>query len=202
MRPRLLAAAGCAVMVAGAAGLLDVRDPRTETYSDPVGSTGSAVPVPGTVERLVGPAVVANPGVAAARLDTDPTVTLPAPTSSWVLPPPAPTTTVPAPVDGDCESWRSLLARYGIPYDEALPRMRRESHCTNAHNWNPSTGDDSYGPLQINLWGRHGWWSDRGFPVWFVETPEGAVAAAAFLYHACGWGPWQRPYSCWGSWPA
>jgi hypothetical protein len=157
---------------------------------------------PAVVSEIVD-AVEVGPSLTVDRVGT--VVTLPAPTSSWVeLVPPVVITpiTAPLPVDGDCESWRPLLDKYGIPFDEALPRMVRESHCTNAHNWNPDTGDDSYGPLQVNLAGRHRWWSDRGFPVWFVETPEGAIAAAAFLWHACNWGPWTKPYSCWGRWPS
>ena len=100
-------------------------------------------------------------------------------------------------VDGDCESWRPLLESYGIPYDEARPIMWRESRCTMAVNYNPSTRDASHGPLQVNRYGSlAAWWDAGGYTVEVMSTPEGAVAAAAVLYHSCGWMPWQPPYGC------
>jgi hypothetical protein len=108
------------------------------------------------------------------------------------VPPPAPT-----PTPGDCESWRPLLDRYGIPYNEAVPIMRRESGCTMAHNYNRATRDDSWGPFQVNRWGSLGaWWDSGGFTADVMSTPAGAVAAAAVLYGSCRWSPWVKPYGC------
>lgn len=109
----------------------------------------------------------------------------------------------PEPVDGDCESWRPLLAEFGIPYAEARPVMWRESRCSMAHNYNPSTGDDSWGPLQVNRWGGLGpAWDAKGLSAGYMATPRGSVHAASIYYHACGWGPWTKPYDCWGGgWP-
>lgn len=114
---------------------------------------------------------------------------------------PAPT----IPVDGDCESWKPLLAKYGIPYDEARPRMVRESNCSNARNYSPASRDDSYGVLQVNRWGSAmaRWWNSGGFTAEVMATPEGAVAAAAVLFHhVCGWSSWTPPYSCNDRFPA
>jgi hypothetical protein len=111
-------------------------------------------------------------------------------------------TTAPAPVDGDCASWRPLLERHGIPYTWAVDIMRRESGCRNVHTYRPSTRDDSYGPFQVNRWGSlDAAWTAAGFPRDYMATPEGAIAAAAVLYDACGAGPWTRPYTCPGGWP-
>jgi hypothetical protein len=114
----------------------------------------------------------------------------------------------PQPVKGDCESWRPLLEKYGLPFDRLRPIMWRESRCSHARNYNRRTRDDSFGVLQINRWGSlDRKWTAAGFPRWFMDTPEGGVAAAAFLYHACnrrgngGLGPWTRPYRCRGGWP-
>lgn len=105
-------------------------------------------------------------------------------------------------VDGDCESWRPLLESYGIPYDEAHPIMWRESRCTMAINYNPSTRDDSLCAFQLNRWGAlDAAWDSAGFSRAYMSTPEGCIAAVAFYYEACQWGPWTRPYSCPGGWP-
>lgn len=121
--------------------------------------------------------------------------------------------TTPAPIDGDCESWRPLLDRYGIPFDEARPIMWRESRCLiGAHNGSRRTRDDSFGPFQVNRFGSLAdWWDSAGYTASVMSTPEGAVAAAAVLYHSCRWSPWRRPYGCdgdylqtpspaWGDW--
>lgn len=113
-------------------------------------------------------------------------------------PPPEP----PSPVDGDCESWRHLLDEYGIPFDQARPVMWRESRCSMAHNYNARTRDDSWGPFQVNRWGNLGpAWDAKGFSAGYMSTPRGSVHAASVYYHACGWGPWTKPYSCPGGWP-
>lgn len=111
-------------------------------------------------------------------------------------------TGVPQPVDFDCESWAPLLEEFGIPYDEALPVMYRESRCSMAHNYNAQTRDDSWGPLQVNRWGQLGpAWDSIGFDADYMATPRGSVHAASIYYHACGWGPWVKPYSCPNGWP-
>ena len=131
----------------------------------------------------------------------DPTPQLPGAqrrASIQVHAPPAPV----APRDFDCESWRPLLEHFGLPYDRLRPIMWRESRCSQAHNYNPRTRDDSYGPFQVNIYGSLSRaWADAGFPREYLATPYGAVHAAALLYHACGTGPWVRPYGCPGGWP-
>jgi len=111
---------------------------------------------------------------------------------------PPPTQPVPPPTDWDCASWKPLLAKYGMPYELFRPVMYRESRCTNAHNYNRRTRDDSYGPLQVNRYGSlDAGWNSVGISRSYMATPEGAVHAASMLYHSCGsLGPWTRPYSC------
>lgn len=52
---------------------------------------------------------------------------------------------------------RQALIAAGASWDEvefAVPICMRESHCRlDAHNWNPNTRDDSWGPWQINYYG-------------------------------------------------
>jgi len=109
----------------------------------------------------------------------------------------------PNPIDGDCESWIPLLNKYGIPYSKQVANvMYRESRCSFLHNYNRKTKDDSWGPFQVNLYGKMAKaYESAGFPYEYVATVEGSIAVAAFLYKACGLGPWTRPYSCKGGWP-
>lgn len=218
-RTRLVWAAVAAILsvvpLAGV-GALDVDDQNAVDLSigaavypsssaDPF-VTDSTVVAPPTVEHTAssttttapqlsdGPVGSVTPDTASqTRLAAIPGSTLPLPT----------TTTIPTPIDGDCESWRPLLERYRIPYDEALPYMRRESRCSMAWNGDASTEDDSWGPLQANRYGRlAAWWDSGGYTLAVMQTPEGSVAAAAVLYHSCGWGPWHRSegYPCYGDW--
>lgn len=108
-----------------------------------------------------------------------------------------------APVDGDCASWQPILEKYGIPYDKKTKAvMWRESQCSFHHNYNPTTRDDSWGPLQVNIYGSLAEkYAAVGFPREYVSTVEGSVALAGFLYSHCGWGPWTKPYTCPGGWP-
>ena len=122
-------------------------------------------------------------------------------TQTQIIAPPTPPTTMPPsspPIDGDCASWKPLLAKYGMPYELFRPVMYRESRCANAHNYNRRTRDDSYGPLQVNRYGSlDAGWNSVGISRSYMATPEGAVHAASMLYHSCGsLGPWTRPYSC------
>lgn len=165
---------------------------------------------PALVETLAPPAYAVQ-DVTGAVVDTAPPLgrdatTIASPAASVTqtadrgdrvqLEPPVPSGP-PPPTDGDCASWRPLLDRYGIPYDQAVPIMRRESHCSMAHNYNRATGDDSWGPFQVNRWGRlAAWWDSGGYTADVMATPAGAVAAAAVLYHSCRWAPWVKPYGC------
>jgi hypothetical protein len=177
-----------AVEVPVAAGV-EVEPTVAPTVSPTTSSTAPLVVVPSAPAARVGNAVQVTP--------TDP-------------PPPRP---ILQPIDGACVSWAPMLAKYGIPWDEAQPVMWRESRCSNAYNGNAGTKDDSYGPLQVNRYGRlAAWWDEGGYTQAVMSTPEGAVAAAAVLYHSCGWSPWRKPYGCdgtylqtpeprWGEWP-
>lgn len=211
-----LGLAAVAMVLAGVAGVVDLGeqsaiDADTLTIDAPAYvvespvAAGVTVPAPSpTVSSdpslgvtLIVPVAPAAPADRVGNA-TQATPTLP--------PPPSP------PVDGDCESWRPLLERYGIPFDEAQPVMWRESRCAMAHNGTASTRDDSWGPLQVNRWGSlAAWWDAGGYTADVMATPEGAVAAAAVLYHSCGWSPWRKPYGCdgdylqspeprWGEW--
>ena len=111
---------------------------------------------------------------------------------------PLPPQPVQTPTESDCASWKPLLDKYGMPYELFQPIMQRESRCTNAHNYNPRTRDDSYGPLQVNRYGSlDAGWNSVGISRSYMATPEGAVHAASMLYHSCeSLGPWTKPYSC------
>lgn len=109
---------------------------------------------------------------------------------------------IPQGVDGDCESWRPLVTKYGMPWDGAEWRMHRESRCSHAFNVSSRTGDKSAGVLQVNFYGSlDRMWRDAGWSWDLVSgDPEAAVAAAGALYRMCGgWGPWTPPYSCSGN---
>jgi hypothetical protein len=231
---------GAAVIVTlGAVGIVFVGEEEFVASRDAavVSLPGQVVrppAAPGLVERSVSEATVDPGDSGAVPADTSPpssaatataaTVPVSGPVASGTTPPvrgtavqvtdtvpPAPT--VPAPVSGVCESWRPLFDAYRIPFDEALPYIQRESSCKiGAHNGNSGTRDDSFGPLQVNRYGDlAAWWDEGGYTVEVMSTPEGAVAAAAVLYHSCGWGPWTKPYHCdgtylrtptprWGEW--
>lgn len=112
---------------------------------------------------------------------------------------PPPPVLPPEPVDGVCESWRPLFVGFGLPWSVFRPIMWRESRCTNAHADRPSTGDDSFGPLQVNRYGRlAAHWDELGFDEAYMATPRGAVHAAGNLHRVCGVHPWTD-YEC--GWP-
>ena len=98
------------------------------------------------------------------------------------------------PIDGDCDSWRPLFTKYGLPWDVFLPVMQRESRCTNAHA--NDHDDHSHGPIQVNRLNAAWAWDGLGFTHDYMHTPEGAVHAAGALYKRCGMGPWIRQYNC------
>lgn len=109
---------------------------------------------------------------------------------------------LPPPVDHDCDSWRPIVEQYGLPWDGAEWRMRRESHCSHAFNLSSASRDKSAGVLQVNFYGYlERMWNDAGWSWEMVSgDPEAAVAAAGALYRMCGgWGPWTPPYSCGGN---
>jgi len=152
-----------------------------------------AVPVEAAVYPTIAQVVAADPVVAPAyRVTTT--------TSSTTT-----TTVLPVPVNGDCESWRPLVEAAGITdWEGALYVMRRETGglCNNPHAYRRSTSDDSYGNFQINLWGANeAAWAAVGFPRDRIATVQGSIDAAAFLWKACGWSPWRKPYDCPGGWP-
>lgn len=203
-------AAGITAFVVGAIFVGDPVPTDLATIDAPVYATGTPVPVRETVRPVTLPLTANTSGAAPLEVPVSlaaPLVTRGAPVTDG--PPPTP----PVPAAGDCGAWRPLLELYGIPYDEALPYMQRESNCSNAYNGNAGTGDNSYGVLQVNRYGQlAAWWDEGGYTVDVMRTAEGAVAAAAVLYHSCRWGSWQPPYDCdgdylqtpsprWGEWP-
>lgn len=107
---------------------------------------------------------------------------------------------VPMPIDYNCESWRPIFEKYDLPFDSFRYIIFRESRCSYQINLNRRTGDESYGPLQVNRIGSLGrWWDSGGYTIDVFLTVEGSVAAAGVLYKMCGLGPWTKPYSCNGS---
>lgn len=57
-----------------------------------------------------------------------------------------------------------------------------------AHNWNPATGDDSWGILQINRYGKLA--ATRPLPAKLID-PEFNIRYAAGMFHAQGYKPWS-----------
>jgi hypothetical protein len=110
----------------------------------------------------------------------------------------APPATIPAPIDGDCATWRPLLERYGLPWSKFEPILVRESNCTNAH---AVDGDDhSHGGLQVNILSSatRRAFEALGFDHDYLHTVEGAIHAAGNLHLVCGMAPWTT-YDC--GWP-
>ena len=108
------------------------------------------------------------------------------------------------PTDHDCESWKPLLDKYGIEFDEVEHIMWRESRCSHVVNDNPDTRDLSYGVFQVNRYGALARsWDAIGFPEDYMSTVEGSVHAASVLMEGCGLGPWDRSagYPCYGQTP-
>jgi len=108
------------------------------------------------------------------------------------------------PTDYDCESWKPLLDKYGIEFDEVEHIMWRESRCSHVVNNNPDTRDLSYGVFQVNRYGALARsWDAIGFPEDYMSTVEGSVHAASVLMEGCGLGPWDRSagYPCYGQTP-
>jgi hypothetical protein len=108
------------------------------------------------------------------------------------------------PTDYDCESWKPLLHKYGIKFDEVEHIMWRESRCSHVVNDNPDTRDLSYGVFQVNRYGALARsWDAIGFPEDYMSTVEGSVHAASVLMEGCGLGPWDRAagYPCYGQTP-
>jgi hypothetical protein len=156
-------------------------------------------PTAGSDDRPIAPAIYAPIGPLPALA---PAVRV-APPATMLTTTTVPQAVVVVPVDGDCNSWRPLVEAAGITdWQGAVYVMRRESGCSNAHAYRRSTHDHSMGPFQINVWGNMAAaWERAGFSHDYLHTPEGAVRAAAFLWKACGWGPWTGSYSCPGGWP-
>ena len=104
------------------------------------------------------------------------------------------------------EQWRGLTESIFPSADYVLRVMRCESHgISDAHNFNPNTGDDSVGLLQINLHrdllpGRIALLQSLGYDVWDRESavavlkdPEANLRAA---YRISGGGQSFAAWSC------
>lgn len=200
----LLSLLAVGLLVPGESELIEISEPRRPSVpvsdqvtvatvdpatTHPPASSTSGPPSAGPVATVTAPSLVARGGQVAVG---------PPPT-----PPTVPTSTTPLLVAGDCESWRSTVERYGMPWDWARPVMWRESNCSHALADRPSTADLSVGAFQVNFYSRSmaAWWTENGWPFdLLLDDPEAAVAAAGALYAACGSGPWSRAdgYPCRG----
>lgn len=208
-RPGVAACVVLTLLVVGCVGpgeseLLEISDP-----AHPPASGSDQV-----AESTVAPAEVAVSSVApvgspssgagpVATVTADRPLVVRGPQVQVAPPPTPPTSTLPQLVPGECDTWRSTVERYGMPWDWAEPIMWRESNCSHALADRPSTADLSIGVLQVNFYSRSmaAWWTDTGWPFeLLVADPEAAVAAAGALYAACGTGPWDRAagYPCRG----
>lgn len=94
---------------------------------------------------------------------------------------------------GNCETFRPLMEKYGLPADKFLAIARRESNCLpNVHNGRGR--DDSYGLGQINtygnLWGELQWRCGLEYKEQLYD-PETNIRCMAELYKAYGMKPWS-----------
>lgn len=70
----------------------------------------------------------------------------------------------------------------------ALRVARCESNFNSmAHNFNPTSGDDSYGIFQINRYGELA--KSRPSPAWLLD-PQNNVDYAYQMYRSGGWSQW------------
>ena len=181
------------------AAFAELSDPAVR----PPAAAGSALPVTVATADPEPVELDRPPGVGPVATVTAPTLVERGVQVAVAPPPTPPTTTVLVTVPGECETWRPLVERYGMPWDWARPIMWRESTCSHAFADRPSTADLSVGAFQINYYAGSmaAWWTDSGWPFELTTTdPEAAVAAAGALYAACGTGPWDRRagYPCRG----
>ena len=196
---------GCGVIALFAAGVFGPGETHikiTDPAVRPPAAAGSALPVTVATADPEPVELDRPPGVGPVATVTAPTL-VERGVQVAVAPPPTPPATVPVTVPGECETWRPLVERYGMPWDWARPIMWRESTCSHAFADRPSTADLSVGAFQINYYAGSmaAWWTDSGWPFELTTTdPEAAVAAAGALYAACGTGPWDRRagYPCRG----
>ena len=94
---------------------------------------------------------------------------------------------------GECEQFRPLMDKHGLPADRFLAIARRESNCLpNVHNGRGR--DDSYGLGQINtygnLWGELQWRCGLEYKEQLYD-PETNIRCMAELYKAYGMKPWS-----------
>lgn len=93
------------------------------------------------------------------------------------------TSTAPATItgSGDCAS---EIQKYDWPVSTAHAVMMQESgNRPSAHNYNPNTGDDSWGCFQINLYGANA--ASRPSPSWLVVAANN-VSYAYNMYKSMG----------------
>ena len=99
----------------------------------------------------------------------------------------------PAWVAGDCDSFRPLIDKYGLPWDWSRRIMQRESHC-DPSAFNGSGRDESRSLFQLNTKGSMwaAWQRLCG-----VQTkdqlfdPEWNIKCAAAAYRVLGAKPWR-----------
>lgn len=105
-------------------------------------------------------------------------------------------TVIPAPVPGDCESYRPRIESRGIiPFDWFKATAWRESRCGLAVHARDSD-DHSHGELQVNILSRNmrEWLAEYGYDHSVLHTTEGGLQAAEAMYEKCGQVPWTPPY--------
>lgn len=164
--------------------LLNRHDPATVVgTAQAAAATVPVGPLPTRVETLVLPASVATPAPA-QRLD----------------PPPAP-----APIVGglgNAEGWHDLAISAGWSEQKwpwVLCVIRRESNGDPmAYNYNRKTKDNSWGLMQLNIWGSlWGWYQDHGItePKQLFD-PYTNLATAVQLHseHPDAWGRCNGDY--------
>jgi hypothetical protein len=143
------------------------------------------------VDGIAGPITQASMGLrpataTAPAVRVDPPAAAPAPSSD-------PIETGFGIEPGNCESFRPLMEKYGLPADQFLRIANRESKCLpNVHNGRGL--DDSYGLLQINtrgnLWGELQWRCNLTSKEQLYDA-ETNIACAAALRAAYGDRPWS-----------
>ena len=86
--------------------------------------------------------------------------------------------------------YENLFKKYfGAEYSYAMKVAKAESGLrANAHNYNPKTKDNSYGLMQINIYGSLA--KSRPSGEWLLN-PENNIAYAKQLRDSSGWNCWS-----------